>query len=522
MWSRSFALTIFALAITIYILSQQQQPYPSWLPILGDDTFELKGEFESAQAVTPGQGQTVNIAGIKVGDITEVELESGNAVVTMEIEDEYEEIVHSDATMLLRPRTGLQDMSVELDPGSEGELLGDGDTVPLAGTEGNTQVEQLLESLDRDTRDYLVLLLEGGATGIGPNGEELSAVLRRFEPTARDLAKITKGLAKRRANIARSISNFKKVSEELGARDTQLAEFVSSSNEALAAFADQEASLRETFQELPPALSATRAALESGDRFAEVLGPSSRALIPSARALGPALRETRPFFRETVVPIRDQIRPFTREVRAPIRTLVDTANGLSEATPPLTSSLGEINKLFNSLAFNPPGQQEGYLFYLAWLNHNQNEMFAFQDAHGPLRRGLDPAVVQHRQDGGGRAQRAGEQSAADGCSSSPGCRPRESSIRTPTPTASSARSTRRADAETGPDSHSHPDRRRLRDLVLRPGAVPMDRLRWTRPIEARELPDLGAVRRGDDAGHGVRRADLGRLGWEGEVDRARR
>ncbi len=227
------ALTIFGLAITIYILSQQQQPYPSWLPILGDDTFELRGEFESAQAVTPGQGQTVNIAGIKVGDITEVELEDGNAVVTMEIEDEYEELVHSDATMLLRPRTGLQDMSVELDPGSEGELLGDGDTVPLAGTEGNTQVEQLLESLDRDTRDYLVLLLEGGATGIGPNGEELSAVLRRFEPTARDLAKITKGLAKRRANIARSISNFKKVSEELGARDTQLAEFVSSSNEAL-------------------------------------------------------------------------------------------------------------------------------------------------------------------------------------------------------------------------------------------------------------------------------------------------
>ena len=291
------------------------------------------GEFESAQAVTPGQGQTVNIAGIKVGDITEVNLENGNAVVTMQIEDEYEDLVHEDATMLLRPRTGLQDMSVELDPGKDGTLLEDGDTVPLAGTEGNTQPEQLLESLDRDTRDYLVLLLEGGASGIGRNGEELSAVLRRFEPTARDLAKITKGLAKRRANIARSITNFKKVSEELGARDTQLAEFVSSSNEALAAFADQEASLRETFQELPPALSATRGALESGDRFAEVLGPSSRALIPSAQALGPALRETRPFFRETVAPIRDQIRPFTRQVRAPIRTLVDTANGLSEATP---------------------------------------------------------------------------------------------------------------------------------------------------------------------------------------------
>ena len=68
------------------MLSQQQQPYPSWIPFLGDDRFELKAELSTAQAVTPGQGQTVNIAGVKVGDISDVELENGHAVVTMLIE----------------------------------------------------------------------------------------------------------------------------------------------------------------------------------------------------------------------------------------------------------------------------------------------------------------------------------------------------------------------------------------------------------------------------------------------------
>ena len=63
------------------ILSQQQQPLPSWVPFLGEDRFELKAEFSTAQAVTPGQGQTVNIAGVKVGDVSEVELEDGHAVV---------------------------------------------------------------------------------------------------------------------------------------------------------------------------------------------------------------------------------------------------------------------------------------------------------------------------------------------------------------------------------------------------------------------------------------------------------
>jgi phospholipid/cholesterol/gamma-HCH transport system substrate-binding protein len=382
------ALVVFALAVTIFILSRQQQPYPSWLPLLGDDTFELKGEFESAQAITPGQGQTVNIAGIRVGDITDVELEEGKAVVTMQIDAQYGPLVHTDASMLLRPRTGLQDMSVELDPGSDGEQLEEGGTVPLANTEGNIQPEALLSSLDRDTRDYLVLLLQGGAEGLAGNGEELSAVFRRFEPTARDLAKINKGLAERRANIARSITNFRRVSEELGARDTQLTDFVDSSNAALGGFADQEASIREALQELPPALAATRSALESGDQFALELGPASRRLIPSSRALGPALRATRPFFRKTVGPIRDQIRPFTKQVRAPIRTLLDASNALSKATPPLTNSLGDLNKLFNALAYNPPGQEEGYLFWTAWLNHNQNNLFQLQDAGSPLRRGL--------------------------------------------------------------------------------------------------------------------------------------
>ena len=118
---------------TGYILSQQQQPYPSWVPILGDDRFELKAELSTAQAVTPGQGQTVNIAGVKVGDISAVELEDGIAVVTMLIEEQYAPILRDDSTVLLRPRTGLQDMTLEIDAGPRGRAArGGGDDPALA------------------------------------------------------------------------------------------------------------------------------------------------------------------------------------------------------------------------------------------------------------------------------------------------------------------------------------------------------------------------------------------------------
>ncbi len=381
------ALFVVGIGITGYILSQQQQPYPSWIPFLGDDRFELKAELSTAQAVIPGQGQTVNIAGVKSGDITEVELVNGRAVVTMLVEQQYAELIHPDATILLRPRTGLQDMTLELDPGTEGEPVAEGTVIPESQTKPNVQPDQILASLDGDTQAYLKLLIAGGAEGLGGRAKQLSAGLRQFEPLARYLARIGNALSVRRRNIARTITSFRALGEELGKSDTRLAEWVSSQNAAIGAFANQEASIRETLRELPPTLAVTRDALASGETLANELGPASEALIPAARAFGPAQESAQALFTDTYEPIRDQIRPFSREVQKPVRHLKQASQPLAKTTKGLAGSLDELNQLFNALAYNPPGSEEGYLFWLAWLNHNTNNVFLAEDANGPLARG---------------------------------------------------------------------------------------------------------------------------------------
>jgi phospholipid/cholesterol/gamma-HCH transport system substrate-binding protein len=384
------ALFFAGLLVTGYILSQQQQPYPSWVPFLGDDRFELKAELSTAQAVTPGQGQTVNISGVKVGDISSVELEGGHAVVTMLIEQQYAPLIHSDATVLLRPRTGLQDMTLEVDPGTKaGEPLPDGATIPLSQTEPNVQPDQVLATLDGDTRAYLQLLLQGAGDGLGGRGKRLSAGLRRFEPLTRDLAEIGKALAVRRENIKRSITAFKLVSEELGANDTRLTEFVDSSSSVLGDFADQQQAIRESLQELPSTLRATRSALDSGETFAKVLGPASTDLIPAAQALAPALKQARPLFTDTTPVLRNQLRPFAKAAQTPVRHLAQAAEPLATTTKGLRGSFTELSTLGNALAYNPPGSaEEGYLFWLAWLNHDTNALFYSQDAMGPMLRGI--------------------------------------------------------------------------------------------------------------------------------------
>ena len=57
-------------------------------PLIEDEPFRLEGEFATGQAVTPGQGQTVRVSGVRVGDISKVELEDGRAIITMDLDRE--------------------------------------------------------------------------------------------------------------------------------------------------------------------------------------------------------------------------------------------------------------------------------------------------------------------------------------------------------------------------------------------------------------------------------------------------
>ena len=382
-------LLLVSLVVAVIILDNQRLSLPAGVPVLGEDFVELEAELATAQAVTPGQGQTVNIAGVEVGEIASVDLENGKAVIGMKIEREHATI-YRDATILLRPKTGLKDMVAELEPGTPeaGELV-EGQRIPAAQTLPDVNLDEVLASLDADTRDYLRLLLGDGATALRGNGRELAQTIRRFEPTARYAREANEQLALRRRNLRRVVHNFSLLTEELGDRDAQVAGFVQSSNQVFATLANQEANLRETLRELPSTLDETQDALASVDAMASELGPTLEALRPGARALGPSLRDTRPFLVETTPIIREDLRPFTRAALPTVRELRPAMRDLAAATPDLTRSFRVVNALLNTLAYNPPGAtEEGYLFWLSWANHAGATVFATQDAHGPIRHGI--------------------------------------------------------------------------------------------------------------------------------------
>jgi phospholipid/cholesterol/gamma-HCH transport system substrate-binding protein len=358
-------LALAAIVVGGIILSHQRFYLPKWVPAVGSDFVAYKAQFTTAQSVTPGQGQTVQVAGVDVGNITKVDLVDGRAVVTMKIRRRYTPI-YRDATALLRPKTGLNDMVIELP---------------------NVNFDEILSSLDADTRDYLQLLLGGAGQGLDGQGRQLSASLKRFEPTGRYLAELNGALAERERNIHRAIHNFRLLAQALGDKDDDLAALVGSSNQVFQAFANQDVRLREALGELPSTLQTTNATLAKVDKLARELGPTLGALRPAARALGPSLHATQPFLEQTTPIIENQLRPFARDSLPTIKVLRPATHDLSLVIPKLTTTLQVANYLLNELAYNPPGKEEGYLFWASWLNHDGASVFSTQDAMGPIRRG---------------------------------------------------------------------------------------------------------------------------------------
>jgi phospholipid/cholesterol/gamma-HCH transport system substrate-binding protein len=382
------ALVAVAAAVGAVILANQRFALPAWVPLVGQDAVEIEAELASAQSVTPGQGQTVDVAGVQVGEISAVRVERGRAIVTLRLDDP-DLPVYADASVLLRPRTGLRDMVAELTPGTPAAgPLEEGRRIPIGRTLPDVALDEILAALDADTRAALGVLLGEGARGLRP-ARALGRTLRRLEPTARDLRRVSAALAERRRHHARAIHSVSRLAGELGGRDDQLATLVDSSNAVFASLARQEASLRAALRALPGTLGETRTALASAQALGEELGPTLQALRPAARALGPSLRRAGPFLTRTEPVVREQIRPFARATLPTARALRPAARDLAATAPDLTSSLGVLEALLNTLAYNPPGAgEEGYLFWLAWFNHLGNTLFANADAHGPIRRGV--------------------------------------------------------------------------------------------------------------------------------------
>jgi phospholipid/cholesterol/gamma-HCH transport system substrate-binding protein len=382
------ALVLIAIPVSAYILDHQRLRWP-W-----EDVITLEAEFRNAQAVSPGQGQTVTVAGVEIGEITKVETEDGLALVTVQLDPDEVGPVYSNATMYLRPKTGLNDMTIQLDPGrpdaalADGGRLSDGDRLDIAQTTTNVNPDEVLASLDADTRRYLAVFANSGGQGLKGRGPDLRAMLEATQPTLEQSARVTRAIADRREKLRRLIHNLRVLSSAAAEKDAELASLVEASSDVLETVGAREADLAAGVERLPGALRSTRLALHEGRGLAEELRPAATELRPLVRELAPAMIEVRPLLRDAEPILREDLRPLVREATPLVADLRPSVRDLEPATVDLVRTGKVLNHVANELGYNPPGPEEGYLFWVAWFIHNANSILTTEDAHGATWRGL--------------------------------------------------------------------------------------------------------------------------------------
>jgi phospholipid/cholesterol/gamma-HCH transport system substrate-binding protein len=376
-------LLILSVAVAGYILGHERLRFP----FIQSSPITMNAEFSTAQAVTPGQGQTVRVSGVQIGEIGKVSLKDGMATVQLQIDQKYKHLIHTDATAYLRPRTGLKDMFIELNPGTKNAPMAKpGFTIPVSNTQPDVNVDEILASLDADTRQYLDLLVNGAGQGLkGKGGNELAQVLERFEPTHRDLARLNSAVAVRGQNLRRLVNSLQRLNTALATKQNQIVQLVDSSSTVFRAFASEDQNVSRAIADLPATLRQTTATLAKVQAFANTLGPAARNLLPAATALPAANQALATLAKPSAPIIQNQIRPFVRAARPTVRNLRPAAINLAKSTPNLTKVFGVINHLLNMLGYSPGGVQHGYLWWLAWLDHDARTVFSIQDANGVYR-----------------------------------------------------------------------------------------------------------------------------------------
>jgi phospholipid/cholesterol/gamma-HCH transport system substrate-binding protein len=382
-------LVALAAIVGVYVLGEQRLRFP----LVEPSPFRVNVEFDNAQAVTPGQGQTAQVAGVRIGDIAEVTLRDGRAIVGLDIEPRYRDLIHRDARAQLRPRTGLKDMYVQIFPGKDGPPVDEGFTIGLAKSLTDVDLDEILSELDARTRDYVTLLANGGGEGLRRRGSNLARVLERYGPTVRDLGRVSHAVSKEQVALRRLVTSLAQINRRLARKPADLTRLVRTASTTLGAIASEDASLRDAVGELAPTLSQATTTLRAVAPFAAQLGPTTRALLPAVRELESVNAAVSPFAREATPIVREQIRPFTRRAQPVVRDLAPAARGLARTAPELRRSGAVLNDFVNMLAHNErgregpdvSGRQEGYLFWLGWVTHQTTNLQSIDDANGPMR-----------------------------------------------------------------------------------------------------------------------------------------
>jgi len=183
-------------------------------------------------------GNSVNIAGVPVGQVSSIGVQHGHAVIVMSVDDNV--VLHRSTDVGMRWHNVIGQKEIELFPGHSGPVLPTGSTIPLShdvtdasidtflnslgpvlssinATEANQFVENVSGALEGDTAQ-IDQLLNSGATV----STTVQALDSQVGQVIGNLNQVLTAIASRSGDVSSLVSNLQTVSSSLASKNTLL------------------------------------------------------------------------------------------------------------------------------------------------------------------------------------------------------------------------------------------------------------------------------------------------------------
>lgn len=345
------ALLVTAVLAGGWILGNQQFT-PPW----SDDVI-VAAAFEATPGISPGNGQEVRVSGIKVGDIIEADVnDKGKAVLQLSIDKDIE--VYDDATLVLRPKSPLNEMYVTIDPGGEtpgAKQVKTGHDFPVASSRRPVQVDEVLGSLDNDARAALTSVLVEADVALASAPKNLTPGLEGTSDVVVDLKPVVSELDKRRESLRKLIAAFSDISRAVGEDDKRMIALANDMQTTLAAVADESDALGRTIDELPGVVKNLKSSTAAVSKMTKLLNPTLRDVqqasdrLPgalnkftdTAQELDKTLQYAKPVIKKGK-PVVADLRPFTAQMRTGLPTLEQSTQRLDPVTASVVDYLPDL------------------------------------------------------------------------------------------------------------------------------------------------------------------------------------
>lgn len=324
------------------------------MPWAGDRQ-TVRAEFAQAVAINLSKRQDVRVAGVPVGRISAVEPTSrGTAIVSLSIDDDIE--LHRDATAALRPMNPLNEMYVDLDPGTaSAPPLGGAEAIPSTQTTTPTQLDEVLAHLDDRAQSALTNLLAESNVALAGSRKTLPAALGAANGTLDELRPVVTALQQRRAKIATLVTSLSRITAATGTDDHRLAELLDATEGVLSTVSGQDRAVSASLARLPQVTATLRKAMASTSALTGELDPLLANLGESSARLPRALDQLEDLLGavddalpaaggavDRAVPVARALRPFVPQLNSALVDLRPVTARLDRGTAKVVSNLDNL------------------------------------------------------------------------------------------------------------------------------------------------------------------------------------